>query len=91
MLTDALKEIKHNWMQFAKKLGLPQDIICELKGMHSSSDRCLEKALQRWLNGDYNKTAYGPPTFGRVCAAVANPKGGNNKDLAQKMADTLVR
>ena len=49
-------------------------------------DDCLKSALLAWLNGEYNQSVYGPPTLGRLCAAVAHPKGGGDRSLAVKMA-----
>ena len=44
-----------------------------------------------WLRREgYSQKAYGPPTFARLCSAVANPMGGQNEELAKKLASTLV-
>ena len=47
---------------------------------------CLKSALLEWLNGEYKQFVYGPPTLGRVCAAVAHPKGGDDWSLALELA-----
>ena len=49
-------------------------------------DDCLKSALLAWLNREYNQSVYGPPTLGRLRAAVAHPKGGDDRSLAVETA-----
>ena len=71
-------------MHLSKKLGLRQETIYKIQSSFSSSDKCLKKALTVWLKGCYNQVVYGPPTLGSLCAAVAHPNGGGDRDLAMK-------
>ena len=65
---------------------MPQKSIQAIARTSPLDDDCLKSALLEWLNGEYNQSVYGPPTLSRVCAAVAHPKGGDDKGLALEMA-----
>ena len=52
-------------------------------------DDCLKSALLAWLNGEYNQSVYGPPTLSKLRAAVAHPKGGDDRNFAVEMASTF--
>ena len=47
---------------------------------------CLTKALAEWLNMSYNTSRFGPPSWKLLVAAVADPAGGNNHALAERIA-----
>ena len=81
-------DIKDSWKSFSRKLGLTQQTVHNIQ---LNSQDCLRDALTQWLSKEgYSPKAYGSPTFARLCSAVANPMGGENQKLAEKLASTLV-
>ena len=90
-LFDSLQPIKNKWKEFSERLGLPQKSIQSIALTSLLDDDCLKNALLTWLDGQYNQSVYGPPTLGKVCAAVAHPKGGDDRILAvEKLASVHV-
>ena len=53
----------------------------------SDSVRALEDVLLLWLDRKYNAEKYGHPTWRMLVAAVDKETGGNNHELAKKIAD----
>ena len=47
---------------------------------------CLEAGLLAWLRKDFDVKKYGLPSWRTLVKAVANPTGGKNTALAQKIA-----
>ena len=85
-LLASLQTIKNKWKEFSGKLGLSQESIQAIARTSPLYDDSLKSALLKWLNGEYNQSVHGPPTLGRLCAAVAHPRGGNDRSLAMEMA-----
>ena len=85
-LISSLQPIKNKWKEFSGTLGLSQESIQSITLTSPLDDDCLKSALLAWLNGEYDQSVYGPPTLGRLCAAVAHSKGGDDRSLALEMA-----
>ena len=85
-LLASLQTIKNKWKEFSGRLGLSQKSIQAIALTSPLYDDCLKSALLKWLNGEYNQSVYGPPTLSSLCAAVAHPKGGDDRSLALEMA-----
>jgi len=47
---------------------------------------CLEAGVLAWLRKDFDVKKYGLPSWQTLVKAVANPTGGKNTALAQKIA-----
>ena len=88
-LLASLQPIKNKWKEFSRRLGLSQKSIQSVALTSLLDDDCLKSALLVWLNGEYNQSVYGPPTVGRLCAAVAHPKGGDDRNLGVEMASAF--
>ena len=85
-LLASFQTITNKWKEFSGRLGLSQESIEAIALTSPLYDECLKSALLKWLNGEYNQSVYGPPTLSSLCAAVANPKGGDDRNLAVEMA-----
>ena len=47
----------------------------------------MEKIILNWLRGNYDTEMHGPPTWEMLVEAVRAPNGGNNRALADKIAE----
>ena len=54
---------------------------------HSDPKECLLDILCEWLNGNYDKKIHGHQSWRRLCEATASKAGGNNTELANKIAE----
>ena len=52
------------------------------------SDPCkaLRKVVGAWLQQKYDVLSFGPPTWQMLVEAIDNPAGGNDQQLAKKIA-----
>ncbi len=63
-----------------------------LKGLDSVRNRsttdtiAMTSVIDEWLNGNYNTTRFGVPTWKMLVEVVAHPNGGKNKFLAERIA-----
>ena len=49
-------------------------------------DQCLSGVLESWLKRNYDVKMFGPPTWRWLVEIVADPAGGNDTALADKIA-----
>ena len=49
-------------------------------------DQCLSGVLESWLKRNYDDKMFGPPTWRWLVEIVADPAGGNDAALADKIA-----
>ena len=89
-LLASLLTVKNKWKEFSERLGLSQKSIEAIALTSPFDNDCLKSALFAWLNGEYNQSVYGPPTLGKLRAAVAHQKGGDDKSLALEMASAFL-
>ena len=61
-------------------------LICDKYPSESTADRALNDVLLLWLNKEYNVQRFGPPTWRMLVEAVDKESGGNNHELAKKIA-----
>ena len=52
----------------------------------SDADQALSDILKLWLQKKYDVETYGPPTWRMLVQAVDQEAGGNNHQLAKKIA-----
>lgn len=76
-------DVVHNWKALGMCLGLNEHLICAIEADCKDSERCLRKLLELWLK--YG-TRFGQPSWKLLVAAVANPAGGNDHALAERIA-----
>ena len=89
-LTDVkreLLEVANNWRNIGEALRLHPDMLSRIQADHPGDVRgCLTEVLTEWLKEGYDTTRFGPPTWKLLVEAVADPVGGDNRALAQWIA-----
>ena len=89
-LTDVKRElfkVGHNWRSVGEALRLHPDSLSRIQADHPGDVRaCLTEVLTEWLKERYDTTRFGPPSWKLLVEAVADPAGGDNCALAQKIA-----
>ena len=58
-----------------------------MKEKGSDVNECLQEVLLEWLRRNFDTKQHGHPSWRRLCVAVADPKGGENKALAEEIAN----
>ena len=58
----------------------------KIESGHGRPTRCLSYVIESWLKKNYNATKFGPPTWRWLVEIVADPAGGNDTALADKIA-----
>lgn len=53
--------------------------------MASDSTQAMAKAIEKWLQKDYDVEKFGPPTWKVLVEAVRSPIGGKNPTLAKEI------
>ena len=53
---------------------------------HSNTERALNDVVLLWLRQKYNVERFGPPTWRMLAEAVDKHAGGNDHELAKKIA-----
>ena len=82
-----LLDLAHKWESIGMALRLKPALLSRIQADHPTDViACLTKALTEWVNKSYNISRFGPPSWKLLVAAVANPAGGNNRDLAERIA-----
>ena len=56
------------------------------KANQGDPEECLSQVVLEWLRKNYNTERFGEPTWQWLVEVVAMPAGGNNNDLAAKIA-----
>ena len=74
-------------MNIGVALGLSPSELETIKSDHSKAKDCLRTMISQWLNKCYNVKRLGEPSWALIVKAVDNPAGGNNRALAQKIAN----
>ena len=56
------------------------------ESFHRNPRRALTRVVVAWLQKKYNVQKFGPPTWRMLVKAVDRPAGGNDHNLAKKIA-----
>ena len=82
-----LLNVAHNWRCVGEALRLHPDLLSRIQANHPADVKdCLSAVLTEWLKKAYNTTRFGPPSWQLLVAAVADPAGGNDRALAERIA-----
>jgi len=80
-------EVAARWKHIGDRLQLPLGTLETIQSDHMGSESCLREVVLRWLRkSGYDYRLYGPPTWRWVVEAVGSPAGGNNPELARRIA-----
>ena len=81
-------QVAPNWRGVGDFLRLNPALLATIKADNPTSvQQCLNEVLTQWLQKAYNTDRFGPPSWKLLVAAVAHPAGGNNRALAEKIAE----
>ena len=81
-----LLDVASNWKGVGEALRLRAGLLETIESDCKDAKSSLAKVLSEWLNQNYNTDRFGPPSWKLLVAAVAHPAGGNNRALAEKIA-----
>ena len=87
---DIIKELTSlaaRWKDIGIALRLKNGQLNEIESKNPGKpQRCLSDVIENWLKRNYNVKKFGPPTWRWLVEIVAHQAGGNDKDLADKIA-----
>ena len=77
---------KSKWKVFGRQLGLKSALLDQINADYQQNGvgECFNQVLEAWLNMDYDKDKFGPPTWHSLADAVK--KCGNPALAAKIMA-----
>lgn len=81
-----LREVADKWESIGEALRLSPDLLEKIAANNKDEKRRLKTVLTEWLNQSYNVSRFGPPSWNLLVEAVAHPDGGDNRALAEKIA-----
>ena len=82
-----LKPVAARWDFVGSALKLVADRIDTIRKDCKEVDECLRATITEWLNKNYNTIQYGEPSWKMLVQAVSDPSGGNNRALAEEIAN----
>ena len=83
-----LTPLAGTWKSLATALGLTTFTVSEieLEG-RAVPARCLDLAIEKWLNQDYPHSKYGLPSWRTLVMAIGSGAGGRYPKLAREVAE----
>ena len=85
-----LLDVAHKWKGVGMALRLKPALLNRIQAENSDVLECLTGVLTEWLNESYNIFRFGPPSWKLLVAAVAHPAGGNDRALAERIAQKYM-
>jgi len=91
-IQSAIIEVAARWKNIGDMFRLSPGTLESISVNQSDAEDCLREVILRWLRkSGYDHQQYGPPTWRWVVEAVGSPAGGNNPELARRIADQHSR
>ena len=82
-----LEPVIEKWKQIGLALRLDPSELKKIKEENKDDpDECLVEMLTLWLNRKYNTKKFGNPSWELLAKAVGHPSGGQNPELAKRIA-----
>lgn len=81
------------WEKIAQALGIRPLKIDEIeKNYRSNASLCLDKAIQSWIELDYNTDKHDLPSWRSLCKAISNVSGMKRtfKNLSKKYTGIII-
>ena len=75
------------WKHIGLALRLDPAQLDLIEMENRKADDCLTKVLHLWLMRAYNSERFGEPSWTLLARAVGHPAGGNNRALAERIAE----
>ena len=88
-LVDVMEEIESLqsvYYPLGQSLRLDIDELKAIRDEYPNAEQALEEVILLWLKKKYKVEKYGPPTWQMLVEAVDRRKGGNDHELAKKIA-----
>ena len=81
-----LMPVAAKWKDIGLALRLDLSQLDVVEANNRNCTGCLTHTLSLWLKKSYNTERFGDPSWQLLARAVADPAGGNNPALAEKIA-----
>ncbi len=81
---NALTDVQSRYSEIGTLLHLKA--LATIKSRSTTDAIAMGEVIEEWLKRNYNTTRFGRPTWKMLVEVVANPNGGNNNYLAEKIA-----
>ena len=75
------------WKHIGLALRLDPAQLFKIESDHGTVDDRLTEVLHLWLKKAYNSERFGEPSWTLLARAVGHPAGGNDRALAEKIAE----
>jgi hypothetical protein len=83
----ALMEVLSEWKAIGIGFGLKFSKLREIEETHHGNlKKCFMDVLINWLNGNYDGSKFGKPSWRKVVEIVADPAAADNMVLAKRIA-----
>ena len=83
---DELTDVQARYYEIGIMLHLKTSTLDEIRTRSTSNTMAMSSVIEEWLKGNYNTGRFGPPTWKMLVDVVANPNGGNNNGVAEKLS-----
>ena len=83
---DEIHTIQSRYYYLGRSLNLKIPKLRNIRDRNPSESDALEDVLLLWLEQEYNVAKHGPPTWKMLVEAVDQESGGDNHELAKKIA-----
>ncbi len=81
---NALTDVHFRYYEIGTQLHLKG--LNEIRTRSTTDTIAMCEVIENWLNGNYNTTRFGVPTWKKLVEVVAHPNGGKNTFLAERIA-----
>ena len=81
---NALTDVQSRYYEIGTQLRLRA--LDTIKNRSTTDTIAMGAVIEEWLNGNYNTKKFGVPTWKKLVEVVANPNGGKNNFIAEKIA-----
>ena len=81
-----LLPVTERWKAIGLALGLKNTELKKIERENRDLEDCLTDVLDLWLKENYNTERFGEPSWELLARAVADPAGGKDSALAERIA-----
>ena len=85
-IIEEIQPLESRYYNLGRSLNLKIADLRKIRDEHSSESDALEDVLLLWLNQKYDEKKHGPPTWRMLVESVNIKSGGDNQELAKRIA-----
>ena len=85
-IIDEIHTIQSRYYNLGRSLNLKIQDLRKIRDNNPRESDALEDVLLLWLEQKYNVAKHGPPTWRMLVEAASNKSGGDDHELANKIA-----